>query len=561
MSKIPVLITSALPYVNNYPHLGNLIGSTLSADVYSRYMKSFKKETHDTLYLCGTDEYGTTTEVRAKKENMSCQEICDKYHKIHKEVYDWFDIDFDIFGRTSTKTQTELTHEIFLDLYRNGHIEHKEIEQRFCEKCDMFLADRYLKGICYLCKADNTNGDQCDRCNNLLDPLLFDTCWCLVCKENPVIKKTKHMYLKLNDFTEQLTKHFIIDRKVKMSENAYNITKAFIEQGLESRCITRDLKWGTSIPQRDEFPELQEYKDKVFYVWFDAPIGYLSILKKGICDPDQSIDSDKTTNNDWTKWLYNEDKNGEIVQFMAKDNVSFHTVIFPATLLGSKRYPLLTSLSSAEYLDYEGKKFSKTDNIGIFGNDVIELSERYGLDSDYWRYYLIRIRPETHDSSFKWNEFSSIVKSDLVNKIGNFINRCISLSYKLYASEENPETKMILFEKDKTETLEEYIKLQDICNRYHEYFEKFKLRDAQKCIVELAELGNEFLQVNKPWILSSKQKQDITYANYIVCKMIELMAPFLPKRYQKLSKNFIFKESKIYVSNVNYDILFKNFII
>ncbi|AYV75888.1 MAG: methionyl-tRNA synthetase [Terrestrivirus sp.] len=558
----PILITSALPYVNAIPHLGNLIGSTLSGDVYARYMK---QKGHKVLYLCGTDEYGTTTEIKAKKENMTCQEICDKYHKLHKMVYDWFNIDFDIFGRTTTETQTELTHEIFLELYKNGFIEQKEISQRYCELCEMFLADRYLKGNCYVC-GKIANGDQCDNCNNLLDPLLFKECWCITCSSNPIIKQTKHLYIKLGEFEETIREHFITNNKVKMTENAFQITKSFLEfkNGLESRCITRDLKWGTPVPTSPEFPELEEFKDKVFYVWFDAPIGYLSILKHGIENKNKE---NKTSdqNENWKNWLQ-----GQIIQFMAKDNVSFHTVIFPATLLGSNKYPLLTGLSATEYLDFEGTKFSKSNGTGIFGDEVMQISKELGIDEDYWRYYLMRIRPETKDSSFNWTEFAMLAKGELSNKLGNYINRCVTLSYKFFGSSENNDDEAnkdneIEFEYNPEYDSEITAKIENDIKYYHECFNKFKLRDAQNVIFTVADTANTFLQKNKPWDLCkdntnlAEGRKIMGYANNIVCILIELMKPFMPKKSESLSKNFIKTNNKVTINKNNYNILFKIF--
>lgn len=546
------LVTSALPYVNNVPHLGNLIGSTLSADVYSRFLKMRGKKV---LYLCGTDCYGTTTEVKAKKENMTCKEICEKYHKIHKEIYDWFNIQFDIFGTTTTETQTEITHEIFLNLYRNGHIEAKTINQHFCETCNLFLADRYLKGECYVCKSI-ANGDQCETCNTLLDPLLFKKAWCNICGSQPFIKQTKHLYLKLQNFEDQLKKHLIEDRNVVLTDNAFGITKGFLNNGLESRCITRDLFWGTPVPTPDEFPELKEFKDKVFYVWFDAPIGYLSILKHG-------IEHDKCGNgDDWLTWM-----SGNIVEFMAKDNVPFHTVIFPATLLGSQtetfKVPLLTHLSSTEYLSYEdGQKFSKSNSTGLFGDDVIKLSEKHDITADYWRFYLINIRPETKDASFTWDGFTALIKGVLSNNIGNYINRCMSLSYKFFGKE-TPESEL-MFSLNNNRYFDQFnSQLIQLEKEYDKSFHNFKLRDAQNIACSLSDIGNVHLQRETPWNVCKVDIQHgyeiMAIANYIAYKLIMLLEPFMPQKSNELAKNFYVGTdgSSVYVNNKCYTLPFK----
>lgn len=542
------LITSALPYVNNVPHLGNIIGSVLSADVYARHLRSKGK---DVFYLCGTDCYGTTSEVIAKKENMSCKDVCEKYHNLHKQVYDWFNIKFDTFGTTMTDTQTEVTHEIFTDLYNNGHIEAKQIDQRFCEKCSMFLADRYLKGKCYKC-GEIANGDQCDGCANLLDPLLFEECWCLNCGTKPIIKSTKHLYLKLADFETALKTHFIEQKKVHLTDNAFSITKSFLDQGLISKCITRDLKWGTPVPN---LQGLEEFQDKVFYVWFDAPIGYLSILKHAF----------KNTQNpdEWKKWL-----SGNITQFMAKDNVPFHTVIFPATLMGTNdRYPLLTALSATEYLDYQGEKFSKSNNKGIFGDNVMKISEKLGIDADYWRFYLIKVRPEMKDSSFNWVEFVTLIKAELCYKIGNLINRCMTLSLTNTASESKNEIKFNFdtnFDIDFNNKVDELLVAYDLC------FERLKFRDALNIVITCAEYGNQFMQKNEPWKLiklikstnlddKNKFDQVMGYTAYIVCLLIKLMTPFMPVKAESLSKNFVLDSVNkiVTVTDVGYELPFK----
>lgn len=568
-----VLVTSALPYVNNIPHLGNIVGSTLSADVYTRFLKMMGV---DVLYLCGSDEYGTTTEVKARKEGLSCEEICSKYHKIHKSIYDWFNIEFDIFGRTSTETQTKITHEIFFDLYINGHIESREVDQMYCNECNLFLADRYLQGYCYSDRCANlrniANGDQCDVCGNLLDQFKFSEYWCSICHEKPEKVKSKHLYLKLGDFTDQLKEYFLSDKSlVKLTNNAINITKSFLEKELESRCITRDLKWGTPVPGNAKFkgyllkknilfedldlknyPNLDEFKGKVFYVWFDAPIGYLSIL----------IDAKP---NDWYEWL-----KGDIVQWFGKDNTLFHTIIFPATLLGSnpKTYPLVTGISCTEYLLYEGEKFSKSKKIGIFGDNIMEISNSLNINEDYWRYYLMHIRPENHDSSFNWEDFYNVLRGELAFKIGNFINRCMTMTYKYLVPQNGYiETKFdfsTLDEKDIT-----FSKIVKIVTEYISNFKQFKLRDALICANAMSKLGNSFIQRYTVWNVCREFPEKccnlLGCINYMVCILIKLLSPFIPKKCETLKKNFvndvdiqnILHVGSVKLSNDNYDIPFK----
>lgn len=523
-----ILVTSALPYVNNVPHLGNIVGSVLSGDIYTRY---YKMKGDNVLFICGTDEYGSTTEIKALQEKLSCKEICDKYHKLHKEVYDWFNINFDIFGRTTTTTQTKITHEIFKELYKNNHIEVKTVSQYYCEKCNLTLADRYLQGYCYnpscvkLSKEQNapiiSNGDQCDKCGTLIDVNNFESIWCSMCKSKPIKKTTKHLFIKLKDFEKDLENYFINEKKCQMTDNAYKITHAWLKNGLESRCITRDIKWGTPFPKLNEFKELDEFKEKVFYVWFDAPIGYLSILENNI--------SNQTELNKWYS--------GRIVNFMAKDNVPFHTIIYPATLIGSKKYPLVTDLCSTEYLQYEGTKFSKSKNVGIFGDQIIKLSHLLNIDEDYWRYYLTRIRPETKDSSFSWIEFITLVKSELNDKIGNYINRCISLANKNFPKQQ------FCFNSEEKEFESVFNDISLKIKRYIELMEQFSFKDGLTICIEIAEYGNTFLQKMKPWDKTQYddkgRKIIITSSLYVCGILLQLLSPFIPRKTSKLFKNVV----------------------
>ncbi|KAJ3064837.1 putative methionine--tRNA ligase, cytoplasmic protein rar1, partial [Rhizoclosmatium hyalinum] len=363
-----VLITSALPYVNNIPHLGNIIGCVLSADVYARFCRL---RGYNTLFVCGTDEYGTATETKALQENLTCQQICDKYHKLHKETYDWFDIDFDVFGRTSTPAQTEITQAIYHKLDENGKTVHQTVTQLYCETHNSFLADRFVTGTCPSCGYDDARGDQCDGCGKLLNATELIKPKCHLDKATPVIRDSRHIFLDLTD-AQPVLEEWVNKSSVegKWSQNSINITKAWLKEGLKPRCITRDLKWGVQVPK-------EEFKDKVFYVWFDAPIGYLSITA--------------AYTNEWEKWWKNPD-NVKLYQFMGKDNVPFHTVLFPSSLIGTnEKYTLLHHLSTTDYLQYEGDKFSKSRGVGVFGNNVAESK----IPVDVWRYYLLSIRPES----------------------------------------------------------------------------------------------------------------------------------------------------------------------
>ena len=382
------LVTSALPYVNNIPHLGNLI-QMLSADVYARFCRS---RGYETMYIFGTDEYGTATETRALQENKTPRELCDYYFYEHKKIYEWFKIDADLFGRTSNEQCTEITQSLYKDLEKNGFIKEHSNQQLYCPKCERYLADRFVNGTCPKCGYEDARGDQCDGCGSLLEPVELKNPRCSVCGTTPEIRDTKHLYIDLPSISKNLD-DYVSKTSIegKWSDNAINMTKAWIRDGLIERAITRDLKWGIPVPR-------EGFEDKVFYVWFNAPIGYISITKQLA---DELIKESKPS-FDWRTWwlpteasadsgtLCSEKKPVELFQFIGKDNIPFHTVIFPCTLMGSGRnWTKLFHMSSTEYLNYENDKFSKSRGVGVFGTDAIET----GIPADAWRFYIFYNRP------------------------------------------------------------------------------------------------------------------------------------------------------------------------
>ena len=506
-------ISSSLPYSNASPHLGNLIGSTLSGDIYARFKRS---QGFEVIYLCGTDEYGSTTTIKAKQEGIGCQELCDKYNQLHKRVYDWFNIQFDVWGRTSTKEQTIITHEIFLGLYKNGFIEAKVITQLYCEKCCMFLPDRYVKGTCYhdQCRKKNSvaNGDQCDICQKMIDVGKLIKPYCYLCKTSPISKESTHLFLKLDKLQNRIEKY--IDNEINLKPNILAIVKSWLSMGLTSRCITRDLTWGTPVPRGiDEF--LDQFSDKVFYVWFDAPFGYYSILANA--------------RSDWREWLNSPEI--EWISMQAKDNVPFHTIFFPGSVLGTNpdgvpNFPLIKQICGTDYLLFGGQKFSKSNNVGLFGDEVIEISNKLGINEDYWRYYLAKIRPESHDSSFTLKNFVATIKADLINNIGNFVRRCVSLSGKYCGS--------MTFHTFKDTYIVEYI------TRYCKFMDEFKFKKALKVCLELSSSGNLFLQVQQPWEVAKNNtesaKNIIGKATLVCWVLLNLLSPFMPKTCSNILK-------------------------
>ena len=517
-SKKNILITSALPYVNNVPHLGNIIGCVLSADVFARFMRLMG---YNTLYVCGTDEYGTATETKALQEKCTPQQLCDKYHALHKAIYDWFDIDFDTFGRTSTQFHTDITQEIFLDLQKNNCIKKEEIEQYRCNKCNITLSDRYIYGTCYHgdCKYEKARGDQCDQCGKLCNALELINPRCKLCNNPPEKFKSYHYFLNLPNVETEL-RQWIDKASVegKWTQNSRAITTGFISEGLKERCITRDLKWGVPVPGDD--PDM---KNKVFYVWFDAPIGYLSIT------------ANLVGKENWKKWWHNPD-HVKLFQFMGKDNVPFHTVIFPSTLIGTKiNWTLLHHLSTTEYLNYEKTKFSKSNGVGVFGDHA----ESTGIPSEVWRYYLLSNRPETSDTDFKWDDFIAKNNNELLANLGNLVNRILVFTEKNFSG------KVPKFHEEKLDDIDKEF-FNNTITKFKEYVKAMswaEIREGVKLFMEISSLGNGYLQTTQPWTLLKKNdpKYDLVKAEtifYILNAFLRfigaLAEPFMPSFSAKL---------------------------
>ncbi|EIW84357.1 methionyl-tRNA synthetase [Coniophora puteana RWD-64-598 SS2] len=514
-----ILITSALPYCNNVPHLGNLIGSILSADVFSRYSRSRNRRT---LYICGTDEYGTATETQALKEGIPPQELCDKYNKLHRETYEWFDIGFDHFGRTPTAEHTEICQSMYRNLDKNGFLEKQSKEQTFCEGCNKFLADRYVEGICPNCGFNDARGDQCDGCARTLDAIDLIQPRCLVNKDHKVVPKTtSHMYVSLDKLQpraeEWIKKSY---GKGKWSQNATistegQITDARMKAGLRPSPVTRDLTWGVPVPPlgRDDDAEM---KGKVLYVWFDAPIGYPSITA--------------TYTDKWKEWWFNPE-NVKLYQFMGKDNVYFHTIYFPSIQIGDGRdWTLLHHISTTEYLNYEGGKFSKSKNRGVFGPAARDTK----LSSSVWRYYLISVRPESSDSMFSWADLIAANNNTLLNNFGNFVNRALKFVSSQYNGviPDSGDAPGPLSPNDENDS--DFI--QDVNNLLKEYIDAMdavKLRLGLQTVMLISIRGNAYLQssgLNKALMEQNPQRcaQVISRAINLIYTLSALVYPFMP---------------------------------
>lgn len=507
------LITSALPYVNNIPHLGNLI-QMLSGDVFARFCRS---RGYDTLYICGTDEYGTATETKAIEVNKTPRELCDYYYGEHTKIYDWFHIKFDKFGRTSNEECTEITQALFNDLDKNGYIKEHANKQLFCPHCNMFLADRYVHGTCPKCGSEKARGDQCDDCGSLLDPTELKEPKCATCGSTPEVRETKHLYIDLPSISKKLDGWMNeVSVKGKWSDNAINITKAWIRDGLNERAITRDLKWGIPVPKAG-------YEDKVFYVWFNAPIGYMSITKQLA---NELVKAGKQS-FDWKSWwLPEESEEGkskaavDLFQFIGKDNIPFHTVIFPCTLLGSSHnWTKLYHMSSTEYLNYESGKFSKSRGVGVFGTDAIET----GIKADAWRFYIFYNRPEKQDYQFTWKEFREKYNGELLGNLGNLVNRTLLFVNKYYEG--------IIPDAPVDEEL--WAKVRELEAKITENLEWANLRDAFHQIFEISDIANKAFQDGEPWKTRSENPEAAAKLIHNLCYVIKdlmIMAhPFIPQ--------------------------------
>jgi methionyl-tRNA synthetase len=479
------LITSALPYANGQKHIGHLAGAYIPADIYVRYLRAQKR---DVVFVCGSDEHGTAIPIQAMKEGTTPQAIIDKYHQQIKQNFEDLSISFDIYDRTSNPIHHETTQEFFTYLNDRGELEIKESEQYYDEEAQTFLADRYIKGTCPNCGFEGAYGDQCERCGTSLSPDELINPVSTLSGKPPVKRKTKHWYLPLNKHEDWLRNWILHEHKDDWKPNVVGQCKSWIDAGLQPRAVTRDLDWGVKVP-------LPDAEGKVLYVWFDAPIGYISATKQWA----------KNTGNDWEPyWL---DKDTKLVHFIGKDNIVFHCIIFPV-MLKLHGYIVPDNVPANEFMNLEGDKMSTSRNWKLDMQDYIDdfLKKENGGPqmADSLRYYLTTILPETKDSEFTWKGFQDAVNGELVAVFANFFNRTFVLMHKLTGGKVPRFHNDIADEKDK-ELMEE---IKNAKQRIETLIEEYKFRDALFEVIDLARKGNKYMQEKEPWIKAKQTSSE-----------------------------------------------------
>lgn len=489
MSRI--LITSALPYINGIKHLGNLAGSMLPADVYARFMRA---RGHEVLYICATDEHGTPAELAAAKSGQDVKTYCAEQHLIQKTAGEAFGLSYDWFGRSSSAENRQLTQAFCEALDRNGLIEERTDKMVYSIDDGRFLPDRYVEGTCPHCKFEKARGDQCDNCGRLLDPTDLINPYSVVSgSRNLEVRDTKHLYLLQTKVEPQLRAW--IESKTQWPQLAKSIAMKHLEEGLIDRGITRDLKWG--VPVTKDGKPREGFENKVFYVWFDAPVEYIGAT--------QEYFNAQGNTDGWQSWWRLDQGADDVtyVQFMGKDNVAFHTVSFPATIIGSNQpWKMVDTLKAFNWLNWYGGKFSTSMNRGVFMDQALEL-----LPADYWRWYLISQSPEGSDSSFTWEQFQSAVNKDLADVLGNFANRILKFTESKFGG--------VVPEGGEPGPLEQklYADLSALLAEATDAFEAMEMRKAAQAVRRIWVLGNEYLQEAAPW---TAFKTDVERAGVIV---------------------------------------------
>ncbi len=506
MKREKYLVTSALPYANGHLHIGHVAGAYLPADIFVRFQKLLG---NDVIYICGTDENGAPISIKAEAEGKTPREIVDHFHDSIVKSFHELEIDFDNFSGTARPEHTRISQEFFLNLFKAGYVLQKTTQQLYCEHDKRFLADRYIEGTCPYCGADGARGDQCDACGKLIDAMKLIDPKCKICGNTPIVKETTNWYIELPKFEKPLREW--LKTKTYWKENVLNFIMSWLNEGLIERSITRDLNWGIPVP-------LDDAEGKVLYVWFDAPIGYLSSTvewAKNLGTPERWKDY----------WL---DPNTKLIHFLGKDNIPFHTIIWPSVLMEQdEEYVLPYDVPANEYLNIGGKKTSTSRNYAIWVKDFVKY-----FDPEFLRYYLAANAPETKDSDFTWEEFQSKINNELANILGNLANRVFTFVNKYFDGKiEKPEKLSQLSEN----TLDEAHKL---VNEVKECYENYRVRRAVKLIIYIARTGNKYFDETKPWFAVKENKEEAAETLYVCSELLRIisivLSPVLPKAMKKL---------------------------
>ncbi len=498
-------ITSALPYTNGPIHIGHLAGAYLPADIYARYKRLCES---DVAFICGSDEHGVAISIKAKQEGSSVKSIIDKYHNLIKDTFQEFGISFDNYSRTSNAIHHETSKQFFRKLDQDNFFEIKTTQQLYDENEKQFLADRFIEGECPKCGFEKAYGDQCENCGASLSPDDLINPKSKLSGSKPVLKETKHWYLPLGNYEDFLNKWIIEGKKGIWKPNVYGQVKSWIDQGLESRAISRDLEWGIPIPRDDA-------KGKVMYVWFDAPIGYISSTKEWA----------KRESKNWEDYWKKSDT--KLIHFIGKDNIVFHCIIFPSILKAHGEFILPENVPANEFLNLEGRKISTSNNWAIWLHEYLK---DFKDMQDSLRYTLTVNSPESKDNDFTWKDFQSRNNNELVAILGNYINRVFILTEK-YFNNVVPKCEEI--------DSNQIIKIYDYVSLISSSLDKFKFRDAVNHLIDLARTGNKYLADKEPWKLykenNIKEVEQILYISLETCALISILSePFIPNSAKKI---------------------------
>ena len=498
-------VTSALPYANGPVHIGHLAGVYVPADIYVRYLR-LKKE--DVLFIGGSDEHGVPITIRAKKEGITPQDVVDRYHKIIKDSFEEFGISFDVYGRTTSEVHCETASEFFRTLYDKGEFVEKTSMQYYDEEAHTFLADRYITGECPHCHAEGAYGDQCEKCGTSLSPTDLINPKSAISGSKPVMRETKHWYLPL-DKHEAWLRQWILEDHKEWRNNVYGQCKSWLDMGLQPRAVSRDLDWGIPVP-------VEGAEGKVLYVWFDAPIGYISNTKELLPDS-------------WETWW--KDPETRLVHFIGKDNIVFHCIVFPAMLKAEGSYILPDNVPSNEFLNLEGDKISTSRNWAVWLHEYLR---DFPGKQDVLRYVLTANAPETKDNDFTWKDFQARNNNELVAVYGNFVNRALQLTQKYYDGVVPACSELTEYDR---QTLDEF---KDVKTKVEELLDVFKFRDAQKEAMNLARIGNKYIADSEPWKVVKTDPERVKTIIYISLQLTANLAiafePFLPFSSEKLRK-------------------------